>query len=161
MILSYRTRLTAFLLAGGFLVAGAVPALAAVSAHTHSGAAATQPAPGQKWPADPALREGMTRIRAAFAPRVNALHGDKLTQRQYKQMAAEAEIQVAHIVANCKLPPDADAALHVLLGEIGEGTQAMQGNSSISAHDGAIKIVAALDAYGRAFDHPGWKALDR
>ncbi|MEW6098304.1 MAG: hypothetical protein AB1666_03865 [Pseudomonadota bacterium] len=62
-------------------------------------------------------------------------------------------------MSNCKLPPEADAALHGILAQIAQGTDAMAGKSKTKPRDGALKVVAALDEYGRTFDHPGWKKL--
>ncbi|HYD75178.1 hypothetical protein [Ramlibacter sp.] len=137
------------------------PALAAGDAHDHGHAsAAAKPLPaGKRWATDAALREGMTEIRHALEPQLGAIHDDKLAPEQYQAIAAKTEQQVAHIVANCKLPPDADAALHGIIADIGEATEAMSGKSRAKPRDGAVKLLGALDAYGRTFDHPGWKKL--
>lgn len=134
-------------------------AWAAEQAHDHGHATAKQLAPGKRWQTDAPLRDGMGQIREAFAPQMVALHKNKLTPDQYKQLATRTEAQVGNVVANCKLPPDADAALHGILAEIGEGTQAMAGKSAMKPREGALKVVAALDKYGQTFDHPGWKRL--
>ncbi|WP_332813149.1 hypothetical protein [Ramlibacter sp.] len=151
------------LAAAGFValnLAG-TPALAAGAAHDHGhAAAAAKPLPaGKRWATDAPLREGMTEIRHALEPQLEAIHKNQLTPEQYQAIAAKTEQQVAHIVANCKLPPDADAALHVIIGQIGESTEAMSGKSKARPRDGAVKLLGALNEYGRTFDHPGWKKL--
>lgn len=151
------------LAAAGFAalnVAG-TPALAAGGAHDHGHAsAAVKPLPaGKRWATDDALRKGMTEIRHALEPQLGAIHDNKLAPEQYQAIAAKAEQQVAYIVANCKLPPDADAALHGIIGEIGEATEAMSGKSTAKPRDGAVKLLGALNDYGRTFDHPGWKKI--
>ncbi len=136
-------------------------AYAAEAAHDHGHAAAAKPLPaGQRWGTDATLRGGMTQIRGAFEPKLAAIHGNKLAPDEYKALAEATQKEVANIVANCKLAPDADAALHGILAQIGEGTDAMAGNSKqLKPRDGAVKVVEALDRYGRTFDHPGWKRL--
>ncbi len=151
------------LAAAGFAALNVVgtPALAAGDAHDHGHAsAAAKPLPaGQRWATDAPLRQGMTEIRHALEPQLGAIHKNKLTPEQYQAIAAKTEQQVAHIVANCKLSPDADAALHVIIGQIGEATEAMAGKSKAQPRDGAVKLLGALNDYGRTFDHPGWKKL--
>lgn len=153
--------LAALLLSAGTLgLAATTPmALAAGQAHDHGHATAGPLAGGQRWPTDAPLREGMGRIRDAFAPRMASLHQDKLTADHYRELAASTEAQVANIVANCKLAPDADAALHGILARIGEGTQAMAGKSRMTPREGALQVVDALGKYEETFDHPGWKRL--
>lgn len=155
-----RTFAAILISAGTLGLAGLAPlASAAEQGHDH-GHATAKPLPhGQRWQTDAPLREGMGQIREAFAPQIALVHNNKLTPDQYKELAAKTEAQVGNVVANCKLPPDADAALHGILAQIGEGTEAMAGKSKMKPRDGALKVVAALDTYQRTFDHPGWKRL--
>jgi hypothetical protein len=148
--------LAALLVAAGL---ASLPARAA-SGHDHGHATSAKPlAQGQRWTTDAALREGMSGIRTAVEPQLKAIHRDRLDAAGYRSLASVAETQVAFIVANCKLPPDADAALHEIIGEIGAATETMAGKSKLKPRQGAVKLVEALDAYGRQFDHPGWKPL--
>jgi hypothetical protein len=134
-------------------------ALAAAPAHDHAAAPAKPLPAGQRWQTDATLREGMTRIRGAFEPKLAAIHDRKLAPTDYQQLADATGREIANIVANCKLPPDADAALHGILADMGAGMDAMAGKSLDKQRDGAIKVVAALDRYGQTFQHPGWKRL--
>jgi hypothetical protein len=137
-------------------------ASAAETGHDHGHAAASaKPLPaGKRWSTDAPLRESMEQIRHSLEPKLAAIHNDKLAADEYKALAEHADKQVANIVANCKLPPDADAALHGIIAQIGEGTEAMAGKSKVSPRDGAARVAKALDEYGRTFDHPRWKRLD-
>lgn len=142
------------------LTAFSAPAVLAAGSHDHHGAGpAPKLAHGQRWTTDAPLRESMSHMRAALQAKLPAIHQGKLPPEQYKALAAEVETQVASIVKNCKLPPDADAALHGILGDVAQAQQAMAGGSAREAQDGAVKLVAALSRYGREFDHPGWKPL--
>lgn len=159
-----RTFAALLISAGALGLAGMAPlASAAESAHDHGhGHAAAKPPPaGKRWQADAPLREGMGQIREAYAAQMPLIHKNQLTPEQYKELASKTETQVGNVVANCKLPPDADAALHGILAQIGEGTEAMAGKSKMKPRDGALKVVAALGQYEKTFDHPGWKRLPK
>jgi hypothetical protein len=65
---------------------------------------------------------------------------------------------VAYAVANCKLEPNADAMLHLVIADLMAGTESMEGKTSNSRHDGAVQVLEALKSYGKYFQHPGWKA---
>jgi hypothetical protein len=158
------SRLAAALIMAAGLVASNAWAAGAQqpAAHEHGSEHATQAKPlpaGKRWPTDAALRQGMTQIRTDVAAQLPAVHHDELTPQQYAALAQKTEIQVGQIVANCKLQPDADAALHGILAQIGEGTEAMAGKSKMAPREGVVKVVAAINEYGRTFDHPGWKKL--
>ena len=149
--------LTALLIGLG-AIGGA--ARAAGTAHDHGHMAPAKPLPaGQRWATDAPLREGMSTIRRALEPTLRAVHEDKLGNDQYAGLAEVTEKQIAYIVANCKLAPDADAALHVVIAKMSEGAEAMACKSGMKPHDGALLLAQALDDYGRSFNHPGWKRL--
>lgn len=117
-------------------------------------------APGKKWATDAPLRDGMTKIRAAVERTLKAAHGGADDDGQYQALGATVDQQLAHIVQNCKLTPEADAALHEIIGELVAGGQAAASGSSDARMIGVVRLVAALDAYGVGFDHPGWKPVD-
>lgn len=142
----------------------ALPAIArAATGHDHDHAtAAAKPLPaGKRWATDAPLREGMTQVRRAFEPKLRGIHRSTLPTEDYQALAATTEVQIANIVSNCKLEPDADAALHGVLAKMSEGMAAMAGKSATKPRDGAILVLAALDEYGRSFNHPGWKPMHR
>lgn len=141
------------------------PALAA-DAHSHDSHSHSHAAPqkltldhGKKWATDEALRRGMGDIRAAFAGKHARLHKGTLTPAEYAALGQTVVARVGDIVANCKLAPEADANLHVVVAELLAASDAMQGKAAVEPAKGAIKAVHALNEYGRYFDHPGWKAL--
>ena len=151
--------LTRAALAAALSVAFAVPALAAADAHDHGTAsAALQLDHGKKWQTDEPLRKGMANMRTALAAELKTIHATRATPQQYDGLAAKLNGEVAYIVQNCKLEPRADAELHKVIAEVLGGADAMQGKEKgVSRRAGAERVAAALDQYGRFFDHPGWK----
>jgi hypothetical protein len=113
---------------------------------------------GKKWPTDASLRKGMAAIHAAFEADHPAIHAGKETDAQYAALAGAVEAQVNSIVANCKLPPAADANLHYVVADLLQGVSLMRGEDpKRTRHDGAALVHGALRAYGQYFDDPDWK----
>lgn len=144
----------------------ALPATPYAQAPAHDHAqAASAPAKlaldhGKKWSTDAPLRDGMTKIRALVEPKLDAAHAGRITPAQYKEIAAGVEAQVASIVANCKLAPEADAMLHLVVADLVHGADVMAGKEpKAKPLQGFGVTVAALNNYGRYFDHPGFKPI--
>ena len=115
---------------------------------------------GKKWATDPPLRKGMAAVRNAVAADMKAIHTGKQNDAGYEALAGKVEAQVSYIVENCKLKPEADAQLHVLIGEMMQGLDIMRGkDAQAPRRQGAERIVGTLDTYPKLFDHPGWRAL--
>jgi hypothetical protein len=115
---------------------------------------------GKKWPTDEPLRKGMANIRAAVAADLKAVHTGKETPVQYQALAAKVNNEVAYVVQNCKLDKDADEQLHIVIAQMLEGAEIMEGKQTgMRPRNGAERIVSALNEYGRHFDHAGWKPL--
>jgi hypothetical protein len=138
------------------------PALAQTAAHDHSAAAPHKLAlnQGSKWGTDEPLRAGMGRIRGLVEPQLGAAHAGKLTPAQYRKLATQVETEVGGIVANCKLEPKADAMLHLVIADLGEGTEAMAGkNPKVRPALGLVKVAQAVNEYGSHFDDAGFKPI--
>jgi hypothetical protein len=111
-----------------------------------------------KWATDASLRAGMANIRAAFDADHPAIHAGKQSDAAYAALATRIDQQVKSIVANCRLPADADANLHFVIADLLQGVSIMRGEAPAkSRHDGAAMVHQALNAYGRFFDDPTWK----
>ncbi len=157
-----RNRIVAAVMAAALAATLAGPALAQTAAHSHDGA---QPHTlslnqGRKWATDEHLRDGMVRIRNLVEPRLGAAHAGKLTTVQYRQLATQVETEVGTIVANCKLDPEADAMLHLLIADLGAGADAMAGkNTKLRPAPGLVKVAQAVNAYGSHFEHPGFAPI--
>lgn len=140
-----------------FLATG-VPAFAANDAHDHGAASATlQFNAGKKWETDAPLRKAMGEIRQSMASSLHAIHENKLSTQAYGGLAKKVEGAVGDIVANCKLPPAADAQLHIVVADLLAGAEQMAGKAK--RMDGAVKVIGALDNYGKYFDDPGFQPI--
>ena len=130
-------------------------------AHEHAGSTAAianlKLDGDRKWPTDASLRSGMAAIHAAFEADHPAIHAGQETDAQYEALAARIESQVNGIVANCKLPPAADANLHYVVADLLQAVSLMRGQDpKRMRHDGAALVHGALTAYGKYFDDPAW-----
>jgi len=114
---------------------------------------------GRRWQTDAALRTGMAEIRGALAKRHREAVGGKMSAAEYAALGATIEKNVASIVANCKLPPEADRNLHVVVAQLVSAADDLRGKSNASPTEGFHKAVGAANLYGRYFDHPGWKPI--
>ena len=139
---------------------GPVPALAAE--HSHGAVTPHKLAldHGRKWSTDEPLRESMGRIQGLVAPKLAPAHAGKLDAAQYREIATQVETEVGNIVAKCKLEPQADAMLHIVVADMIKGADAMAGkDSKVPPAHGLVKVASAVNAYGSYFDHPGFKPI--
>lgn len=144
-----------------FLVSsGRVLAVDGHAAHHEQGAATLSLDHGKQWPTDAPLREGMDALRVAFAERLHAIHSGDLSAAEYKVLGDLTEKTVADIVAQCRLKPEADAMLHVIIADLLAGADIMTGKVAGEPRAGAHTAVTALNNYGQYFDHPGWIGLE-
>lgn len=115
---------------------------------------------GKKWPTDDALRKGMTSIRTSVAAALPAVHAGKVSNAEYAALGKDMGAQVAYIVQNCKLDPEADAQLHVVVADIVNGIDTVEGKQQDKARAlGVVKVAQALNTYGKHFDHKGWQPI--
>jgi uncharacterized protein with PIN domain len=157
-----RTLLAAPAAAAALALALSAAALAQTAAHDHGAAAPHKLTlnQGHKWATDAPLRAGMGRIRGLVEPQLAAAHAGRLTPAQYRELATRIETEVGGIVANCKLEPKADAMLHLVIADIGAGTDAMAGKDATARPAlGLVEVARAVNQYGSHFDHPGFKPI--
>ena len=139
------------------LTALATPLAHAQDGHEHHApaVAASQQTPAQQYATDAPLRKGMAQIRTA----VDALgHYERghMGAEQAVTSATTIQEQIAYLVANCKLEPEADAALHGIIAKLGAGAQALKTNPANLA---AIPPMReALADYRRTFNDPAFDA---
>ena len=98
---------------------------------------------GAKWNTDAPLRQGMATIR-------------RTVEAAPQELADVVEVQVAYIIENCRLPPEADANLHLVIEQLIEGAEGLRIGDGAR---GRGEVIAALNAYGSHFDHPDWRPI--
>ena len=115
---------------------------------------------GKKWATDEPLRKGMGNIRTEMQASLHQIHEGKLSAATYNDLANKVSTEVAGIVAQCKLEPKADAQLHLVVADLLDGVETMQGKAKkVKRQTGAAKVLAALENYGNYFDHPNWQRI--
>lgn len=107
---------------------------------------------GAKWPVDTVLSEAMLRLRAQLLTHLDDIHHKRFTAPQYQQFAQVLQQEVNHIVANCKLTPEADAQFHLVLAAMMRSQQAMAANELTTQRQGAVKLLRALQRYAEYFN---------
>ena len=111
---------------------------------------------GKPWPTDAPLRQAMGEINQALAGALPAIHRQGFGDGEYRALAATVQERVAFMVDHCQLDAQADAMLHLVIAELLAGAEIMDGKTASPRHDGALRVRAALKAYGKYFRHPGW-----
>ncbi len=174
MPMKNRSRLLAFLVLSGITAhaaaAAAEPSSEDHTAHAAHGTPATQdshaaPAapdaaaptnpPAKRWASDAALREGMGRVQAALKELRHHELGH-MPLAAVREQAAQIEAAIRFLFANCRLAPDADAALHSILLPLLQSAKHLQSEPADRATVAALR--AAVAPYPRQFDDPGWPA---
>ena len=115
--------------------------------HEHHQAAALQDStPTVRYATDAPLRENMAGIQQAVVALEHGAHGH-LDAAQVTELADKVGGHVREIVAECKLPPDADAALHriivPLVQEAGKLKAQPQDLSPVAAMRDALELYDA------------------
>lgn len=132
------------------------------AADAHHGHEHGSPAPvlrldaGKPWPTDEPLRQAMGEINQAMAKALPTIHRQAFGDGEYQALAATVRERVAYVVEHCKLEAQADAMLHLVIADLLAGAEIMDGKTANPRHDGAVRVRAALKAYGKYFRHPGW-----
>jgi hypothetical protein len=115
------------------------------------------PPTGTRWETDAPLRSGMTAIAAAVAPVLSAQGAGTLKSTDVQHLRQVLNDEFATMAAQCQLSPEADAALHIVVVQLMEAAAQLEHNPT--ATPAARQLVAALEAYETAFDHPGWPGV--
>lgn len=102
----------------------------------------------ERWPTDEPLRLGMSRIEAAVEQA--GAEGQPLSRESAMKLAGTVEDNVAYLVKNCRLPPEPDAALHVLIGRMMTASSQLKGEAS-SSEAALTQLVSVLRDYRGAF----------
>ena len=117
---------------------------------------------GKKWHTDPSLRKGMTEIRTALAAKADPIRLSTLPAAGYVRLSEKVNTSLSLIFKNCKLKPEADAMLHILLARILDGAAKMKEETNPAEQaEGASAVAAALAEYPEFFNHPGWQPMKK
>lgn len=123
------------------------------SHHSHGGSSnASEVKPDKKFIADEALKERMNSILSAMQ-KLNKTGSASEKKKKVVTTGGRVESVVQDIFKNCKLVPDADAAIHPILAEILEGAHLLKKGIEKDGHE---RIHKALLKYGDNFEHSGW-----
>lgn len=159
--MNIKSRFTQFATVTGMVLSMiTVPALAAESSggHDHgNGVAELRLDNGSKWAIDAPLSRAMTNIRNAMDKEVDAIHSDKLAEEKYAVLSKNINGEIAYMVENCQLEPEADAQLHLIIHDLAEGSEMMENKTN--AQNGAVRVIGAIENYATYFDDPGFKPI--
>ena len=155
-----KTAFPVWIAACAFAVTGAAQAApphdhdhAGHAAHSHASAGAD----AQRWETDAPLRKGMGEVRAALAD-LRHLEMGHMPPAMAGERAAVVVSAVEGMFAECKLPPDADAALHAILIPLLEAAKRLgRDHSDVGA---VAAMREAVADYPQRFDDPQWTAAD-
>lgn len=125
--------------------------------HAGHASATTSATPTQRWQTDAPLRTGMREIRVAVDALDHGVHGH-LDDAQVVALANRVDQQIAYLVANCKLEPQADAALHVIIAKLGAGARALR--EEPGNRDAIASMQRAVESYPQQFDDPTWASVE-
>lgn len=129
------------------------PSADAHAKHAHEAPQSVAPPAGQRWATDAPLQDGMGRIRQAVTM-LEHLEMGHVDPKQAPGLADQIQSAVNDMIANCKLAPDADAALHGLLVKFIAGADAVR--TGPVTLDKLKPMQDALAQYPTQFDDPTW-----
>ena len=138
----------------------AAPAMAQSAAHhdhaahaAHAGHDAKVQAPAQRWATDAPLRAGMLNLREATEA-LNHYEMGHLDDTQRDNAVEKIDAAIKDMFANCKLKPEADAALHGLLAKFIAGANAARAGKFTKAE--LVPMQDAVAQYPQLFDDAEW-----
>ncbi len=130
----------------------ALPSVAEQHEHHDASSLELQLNAGQKWQTDAPLRQAMTKIGTALNADLDDIHNNKLDAAGYEGLAEQVNQQVAYMVENCQLEPQADAQLHIVIARLVDSAQQMKNPSAVQEkRKGAVQLVGALGDYAKYF----------
>ena len=107
------------------------------------------PPEGKLWPTDEPLRIGMSRIETAVA-QANAAKRP-ISRKRARALARTVEGTITYLIEHCQLPPEPDAALHMLIARM--MTAANQLDHETSTEAAITQLVNTLHDYRGTFHH--------
>ena len=111
---------------------------------------------GRKWATDEALRRHMGEIRDLLALQRREIAARNLMPEEAMLLGLGIEGSVASLLAQCRLAPEAAHNLHLVVAELVQAADILQGRAAGSPMHGAGRALRAVQMYATYFDHPGW-----
>ena len=111
---------------------------------------------GRKWPTDEALRRHMGGIRDLLALQRREFAARNLMPEEAALLGAGIEASVAALLAECRPAPEAAHNLHLVVAELVQAADILQGRERGPLMAGAGRALRAVQMYATYFDHPGW-----
>lgn len=127
----------------------------AFSADPHHHDHATEPAAvtlpqGKKWAADQHLKKNMADLEKAFQ-KVHKLHEKaKAKDKDFLGLSQQIQKSTTAIIKNCKLEPQADSSLHLILGQLGLAQNELKDATKLQV--GLPRLKKALESYHEQFE---------
>ena len=112
---------------------------------------------GKRWTIDESLHIGMTSLKREIEINLEAIHNNQFSAVQYQELAGSLNDHLNFLFKNCKLEPQADAQLHILLAKIMRGLEQMK--SADNQKQGVVLIIQSLDEYPAYFEDSDWQPL--
>ncbi len=133
---------------------GAPAASAQAQQHAHTApTASTTATSAQRYATDATLRQQMREIHGVLL-RLSHYEHDHITPELAARLADQVTGHVNTIIVNCKLPPNADEALHHIIGPLLQDASALKADPQ--RLDAIAGVRKALDQYAQQFDDPGF-----
>ena len=139
------------------LLLGASCALTPAMAQTKPSAPASSPA-AQRIATDAAVREGMAAIRTLMAAQEAGIAQNKLSAKDYAELARAIEAPMQSRLAQRSLPKAAAVAFNgSIWQDLSYCVGLMRDGQAIAVQrTGALGVQQVLRNYPQYFDHPGW-----
>lgn len=122
----------------------------ATAHHDHEAPASPTLPPGTLWPTDAPLRAAMGRIEGLVAQSESAYETGTFKAADALSLASQVEQDVRYMIENCKLEPQADAALHGLIGRMMSAAGVLK--KEPLSPEGVPALAAAVHDYRTMFD---------
>lgn len=112
---------------------------------------------GKRWTIDESLHIGMTSLKREIEINLEAIHNNQFSTTQYQELARSLNDHLNFLFKNCKLEPQADAQLHILLAKIMGGVEQIKSNDN--QKQGVVLIIQSLQEYPVYFEDSNWQPL--
>lgn len=109
---------------------------------------------GKKWATDKVLRNRMHDIHQLVEQNLERIHKGEMDDKEFQSMGSSIEDSINDIFKNCKLAPDADAQLHLILAKmITAKDQLKKAKATKKERHSAVEgILGGIKNYHRYFD---------